>query len=114
MRTTKCNTCEKEFETRNDVSETPDRCYDCCLEHITKGMAPEEGDYNWAALHSGEMDDAEAGWLREDLESVEAGSGHVDPLEDESDFFGCPCGSGYDELICHKCEDEDWDDDYDA
>jgi len=63
-----CKTCDKKFRSQKKDSTI---CYDCALEHFTGGSAPEEGDFNSAALLSGEMSDAEAQSLQEDLESVD-------------------------------------------
>ena len=47
------------------------------LDRITGSLAPEEGDFNTAAIQSG-MSAQERRWLQQDLESVEV----QDPYED--------------------------------
>ena len=54
------------------------QCYSCTLLSLTRGLAPEEGDFNTASIQSGTITPQERQWLQEDLESVEV----VDPYED--------------------------------
>lgn len=70
-----CATCTKQFTTSKSDGNI---CYDCALQRITGGNAPEEGDFNTAKLVSGTMTEEEEGWLRSDLEAVEGGVSHPD------------------------------------
>jgi hypothetical protein len=63
-----CGTCGKNFKSQRKDSDT---CYGCALGHITGEHPPEEGDFNTALIASGEMSDATARQLQEDLESVD-------------------------------------------
>ena len=71
-----CPECGKKFQTSR--SGNP-RCYDCALAEITGGSAPEEGDFNSAAIVSGTLSDEERAFLLADLKSVEAGWDQYDP-----------------------------------
>jgi len=62
-----CETCGKSFRSQKDSTI----CYDCALAQFAGNGAPEEGDFNSALLVSGEMTDAEAHWLQEDLRFVD-------------------------------------------
>jgi len=64
-----CTKCGKPFRTNNNS----DKCYDCTLEELTGGIAPEEGDFNTARITSGTMNDQEYRNLQRDLKSVELG-----------------------------------------
>lgn len=48
-------------------------CYNCALQKVTGGSCPEEGDFNTAALISGEISDQEWKWMQEDFRAVESG-----------------------------------------
>lgn len=84
-----CSTCSKEFLTSHSVEKKAQvKCYDCTLESITEGRAPEEGDFNTAALSSGTMTDQEWQWLKEDLRAVEGGGSPFSPYEDDdTDYY---------------------------
>lgn len=64
-----CTGCGKEFRTSNDSNH----CYDCCLNDIAHGTAPEEGDFNTARIVSGTLSTQERRYLQSDLEQVECG-----------------------------------------
>jgi len=75
-------------------------------------MAPEEGDFNTAAIQSGTMSAQERRWLQQDLESVEVAE---DPFEDWyeeddpdgdywEDFYNQPCECGAPPQYC-CCDD---------
>ena len=83
-----CAGCSKEFKTRKSDGKI---CYDCALQRITGGSAPEEGDFNTARLVSGTMTEEEEGWLRSDLEAVEGGASHsaFEPEEWPDDYYEC-------------------------
>lgn len=63
-----CKTCDKKFKSQKKDSAI---CYDCALAELIGNGGPEEGDINTALIRSGEMSDESAGWLQEDLESVD-------------------------------------------
>jgi hypothetical protein len=106
MTTKTCIGCGEQFETSNDS----DKCRSCTLNDLTGGLAPEEGDFNTAAIQSGTMSAQERRWLQQDLESVEV----QDPFEDweEDDPFDdddywedlynqpCECGAPPGYCIC--------------
>lgn len=62
-----CTGCGRAFRTSNDSS----KCYNCTLSDITRGMPPEEGDFNTAGIVSGTLTAQERRYLQSDLESVE-------------------------------------------
>lgn len=68
-RTKTCVGCGETFQTTNDSA----KCYDCTLDELTRGRAPEEGDFNTAAITSGTLTEAEQGYLAKDLEAIECG-----------------------------------------
>ena len=90
-----CAGCSKEFKTRKSDGKI---CYDCALQRITGGSAPEEGDFNTARLVSGTMTEEEEGWLRSDLEAVEGGASHsaFEPEEWPDDYYECDGWEGDD------------------
>ncbi len=65
-----CSKCGKTFRTANNNG----KCYNCTLDEITGGYAPEEGDYNSARIISGEITEAEFRELQQELGAVELGS----------------------------------------
>jgi len=76
-----CKGCDELFSTSNDS----DKCFNCTLLELTQGMAPEEGDFNTAAITSGTMSEQDRRNLQKDLESVEPQEDYED--EDEDDYF---------------------------
>ena len=78
-----CIACGKNFKSQRKDSNT---CYGCALEHITGGHSPEEGDFNTALVTSGEMSDADARQLQEDLEAVDH-SGAAESYEEDLDYY---------------------------
>jgi len=119
-----CTNCGKDFErqVRENQQETDDlhtaTCYQCVLDRLCRGRAPEEGDYNAARVCSGEMSDNDVQWLREDLLHVESGSSsrvffaHEDEEEDlreERWFSEEERRSHYDEEDDWSCSDRDHD-----
>lgn len=65
-----CSKCGKTFRTNNNS----EKCYNCTLDGITGGYAPEEGDYNSAKIMSGEITEQEFRRLQQELGAVELGS----------------------------------------
>lgn len=63
-----CGTCKKEFESYNEDAEI---CYGCALERITGGHAPEEGDFNTAAIVSGKWSPKEWREFQDDMNSID-------------------------------------------
>jgi ribosome-binding protein aMBF1 (putative translation factor) len=87
---TKCKVCGKTFnkyieEVDESRDSSQDVCYDCALEFITGGTAPEEGDFNTASIRSGEMSDEERRILYEDLRKVDWAACQPDAEDDPRD-----------------------------
>lgn len=66
--TRECPGCGKSFQSTHETGD----CYDCTLDRITHGGAPEEGDFNSAKIISGTLTKEEAEYLQQDLASVES------------------------------------------
>jgi len=63
-----CTKCVKKFfSSRSDANI----CYGCALKDFAGKNAPEEGDFNSAALISGEMSEKEWRLFQRELESVD-------------------------------------------
>jgi hypothetical protein len=76
-----CSTCGKTFQRLDYKNKTASpseqqkyQCFDCALESITHGYAPEEADLNTALIISREMTQIESDILDENLRSVETGT----------------------------------------
>ena len=123
MQTQTCGTCGKSFERNEKVgsnlAEALGRnsrsiCYACALDEITRGRAPEEGDFNSALLISGEISDKDLRWLMEDLQAVEQGRSVRERFEpdDEEDADWCHVCMTYIRFCtCGLDEDEERQDD---
>lgn len=82
-----CKNCDKKFQSQRKDSTI---CYGCALAEIIGNGGPEEGDINTALIISGEMSDAHARSLQEDLESIDHSSEEVrrrQMVEDYSEDF---------------------------
>ncbi len=99
-----CSVCGKQFERNEKVNTATAEalgrnsrsiCYACALEGITKGRAPEEGDFNSAHLISGEMSDRDLGYLLDDLRNVELGRSTFEPSEVDENWI--------DPAWCYEC-----------
>jgi len=103
-----CIGCGESFRTSNNSS----KCYNCTLAEITRGAAPEEGDFNTAGIISGTLTALERESLQRDLSAVELGT-------NSDGLCGCDSGVGYrsgwrdddyydedeDDLYGEKCPD---------
>jgi|GEM_PF-1694127 len=79
----KCIVCKKQYE-KTVGGNSRSICYDCALEEITGGHAPEEGDFNSAKLISGEISNIDLEYLMKNLRSVELGQSASEPYYEES------------------------------
>ena len=107
--TVKCDTCEKTFSKNItsskgliDKDAQEHTCYSCTLEKLTDGRPPEEGDFNTAAITSGEMSDDERRWLQEDLRMVEHGSTRRIPIEEEQELYNFDEDDDRDDRFYHE------------
>src|SRR3989338_3215847 len=99
---TTCTKCGKIFERNDDrgityyglvVGREENRplCYNCALDEVTGGKAPEEGDFNSALLMSGEMNNNQWKWMQEDFRAAERGGSVFEPYEDDTaDEYDAP------------------------
>ena len=96
-----CGECGITFRTSNDLS----KCYNCTLVNITRGVAPEEGDFNSAGIISGTLPKQERRYLQSDLESVELGMTTQEEYEEDEEE-DCPDDWAYDEMGAARWGDE--------
>ena len=117
-----CTECGKNFKSSKEKSSEL-KCYECELDLITGGRAPEEGDFNTAKITSGTLTSEEEKWLMDDLRAVEAGSncGYHEEYDDgyyEREYYEslfdpdarcerCDAPEQYCEC-CHKCGQPPW------
>ncbi len=117
-----CTSCGKKFDQNSELQHLRSAlatssgavCYGCALAEITKGRAPEEGDFNTARIVSGEMTDKEARWLQEDLRAVEEGRSIREPYYDEAEedyvdpawCYQCNRDIAFCKCICHECGED--------
>lgn len=91
-----CSVCEKEYEGR-EKSNSTSICYDCALNKITGGNAPEQGDFNTASVISDETSDADLQLLMKDLRNVELGRSTFEPYDEDSN------ADWEDPAWCYRC-----------
>jgi hypothetical protein len=89
-----CTKCEKSFKSNRDDATT---CYGCALKDFAGRNAPEEGDFNSAALTSGEMSEKEWQLFQQELESIDHSDAASRYEEQVKDYY-------YQMGICRTCE----------
>lgn len=89
---TECKECYNKFIKRvdslRDRDPSNDICYACALDSMTEGRCPEEGDFNSAAIISGEVRESDEvqRMIMEDLRKVDWAACQEDDRDDDYDY----------------------------